>query len=79
MFERHSVHVRHQLLGLAIQDLQRRMHHPVLPLHLFDQELRVRSENDLTIAVLNDIPERGEEAVVFGYVVGSYTERPESS
>ena len=75
VLERHVVQLADEQAGAGGQRLQPGMLDLVLAAHLLDQQLGVGADLHVAMAVIDRPLERGQQAVVFGDVVGGDAER----
>lgn len=75
VLEPHLPQLGNQQLRLGEQRLQPGVLHAVHTEHLLHQQFGIRPDDDVAVAVLDGVPQRGEQAVVFGDVVRGDADR----
>ena len=61
--------------GRLVQRLQPRVLHPVLALHLLDEQQRIRADRDGRTAARRGVLERGKQSSILRHVVGRHANR----
>jgi len=75
VLEPHALEARDERSCRLIQRLQSWMLHPVLALHLLDEQQRIRSDRDARAAVGHSVLERGKQSSILRDVVGCRADR----
>ena len=75
VLEPYALEVRGERPGCLVQRLQPGMLHPVLALHLLDEQQRIRADRDSGAAARRGILERGKQSSILRNVVGRRANR----